>query len=119
MLMCPFYFWGKIEKTRDFLFSRVIEREYWHEIDLSSENSKLLFNNNYHRENLQKNHLMALPASNYKFKVNRYRRKRYEICSKLTIKTPERRQWRRSGVFANFEHVIDGWERCLRHSHLE
>ena len=22
-----------------------------------------------------------------------------EICSKLTIKTPERRQWRRSGVF--------------------
>ena len=29
-----------------------------------------------------------------------------EICSKLTIKTPERRQWRRSGVFfVNFEHI--------------
>ena len=42
-----------------------------------------------------------------------------EICSKLTIKTPERLQWRRPGVFivnleytcssvsiAKFEHVI-------------
>ena len=33
---------------------------------------------------------------------------------KLTIKTPERRQWRRSGVFTvNFEHVIAGWELSL------
>ena len=31
--------------------------------------------------------------------------KRCEICSKLTIKTPERRQWRRSGVFINFNHI--------------
>ena len=39
------------------------------------------------------------------FKVN-VRRARREICSKLTIKTPERRQWRRSGVFiVNFEHI--------------
>ena len=31
-------------------------------------------------------------------------RTRCEICLKLTIKTPERRHWRRSGVFiANFE----------------
>ena len=60
-------------------------------------------------------------------KVNdRNTRSRYEICSKLTIKTPEQRQWRRSGVFVvnfehishrvlsvsvvNFEHVIAGWE---------
>ena len=29
-----------------------------------------------------------------------------EICSKLTIKTPKRRQWRRFGVFiVNFEHI--------------
>ena len=29
-----------------------------------------------------------------------------EIYSKLTIKTLERRQWRRSGVFiVNFEHI--------------
>ena len=26
-------------------------------------------------------------------------KKRFEICSKLTIKTPERRHWRLSGVF--------------------
>ena len=43
------------------------------------------------------------PAGNYMFKVNnRNTRARYEICSKLTIKTPERR----SGVFiVNFEHI--------------
>ena len=28
-------------------------------------------------------------------------------CSKLTIKTPKRRQWRHSGVFIfNFEHIL-------------
>ena len=32
-------------------------------------------------------------------------RKRCEMCSKLTVKIPERRQWRRSGIFiVNFEH---------------
>ena len=35
--------------------------------------------------------------------------KGFEICSKLTIKTPERRQWRRFGVFiVNFEYVFAG-----------
>ena len=29
-----------------------------------------------------------------------------EICSELTIKIPERRHWRRSGIFiVNFEHI--------------
>ena len=48
-----------------------------------------------------------LPAGIYLFKVNnRNTRTRCEICSKLTINTPERRQWRRSGVFiVNFEHI--------------
>ena len=48
-----------------------------------------------------------LPAGNYMFKVsNRNTRTRCEICSKLTIKTPERRLWRRSGVFiVNFKHI--------------
>ena len=33
-------------------------------------------------------------------------RTRCEICSKLTIKTPERRYWHRSDVFiVNFEHI--------------
>ena len=30
----------------------------------------------------------------------------FEICPKLTIKTPERCQWRRSGVFiVSFQHI--------------
>ena len=56
---------------------------------------------------------------------NRNMRVRYETCSKLTIKRPEQRHWRRSGVFIvnfkpmsyivllflffNFEHVTVGW----------
>ena len=48
-----------------------------------------------------------IPAGIFLFKVNnRNTRTRCEICSKLTINTPERRQWRRSGVFiVNFEHI--------------
>ena len=49
----------------------------------------------------------SFPASNYKYKVNnRNTRARCKICSKLTLKTPERRQWLCSGVFAvKFEHI--------------
>ena len=41
------------------------------------------------------------------FKVNnRNTRARCEICSKLTIKTPERRHWHRSAIFiVNFERI--------------
>ena len=41
------------------------------------------------------------------FKFNsRDTKERCEICSKLTIKTPQRRQWRRSGVvIVKFENV--------------
>ena len=41
------------------------------------------------------------------FKVNnRNTRTRCEICSKLTINMPERRQWRCSGIFiVNVEHI--------------
>ena len=47
------------------------------------------------------------PASKYLLKVNnRNTRKNCEICLKLTIKTAERRHWRRSGAFiVNFEHI--------------
>ena len=47
-----------------------------------------------------------IPVGNYMFKVNnRNTRTRYEICSKLTIKIPERHR-RRSGIFiVNFEHI--------------
>ena len=47
------------------------------------------------------------PANIHLFKVNnRSTWKKCKICSKLTIKTPERRQWRRSGVLnVSFEHI--------------
>ena len=47
------------------------------------------------------------PAVIYVLKANyKNTRARCEICSKLTIKTPEQRQWCRSGVFVvNFEHI--------------
>ena len=39
---------------------------------------------------------------------NRNTRATCEICSKLIIKAPEPRQWRRSGAFVvNFEHISD------------
>ena len=51
--------------------------------------------------------LIIFPSGICLLKVNnRNTRTRCEICSKLTINTPERRQWRRSGVFiVNFEHI--------------
>ena len=68
-----------------------------------------------------------IPAGIYLLKVNnRNNRTRRQIYSKLTIKTPERRQWRRSTVFivnfeyilhlalvftVKFEHVIAGWDK--------
>ena len=42
----------------------------------------------------------ALPSRPFLFRVsNRNTRTMREICSKLTIKMLEQRQWRRSGVF--------------------
>ena len=50
---------------------------------------------------------LIYPAGIYMLQVNnRNTRTRCEICSKLTIKIPERRQWHRSGAFIfNFEHI--------------
>ena len=47
------------------------------------------------------------PANIYLFKVNnRDSRKRFGICSKLTIKVPEQRNWCSSGHFIiDFEHI--------------
>ena len=43
----------------------------------------------------------------YFFNVNnRNTRRRCEICSKLTIWTPVRRQWRLFGAIVNFEHIL-------------
>ena len=48
-----------------------------------------------------------IPSDIYLLKVNnRNTKTKCEICSKLTIKTPERRCWRPSAVFiANFENI--------------
>ena len=48
------------------------------------------------------------PANIYLLKVsNMNTRKRCEIYSNLTIKSPERRQWRRSGAFiVKLEHIL-------------
>ena len=53
----------------------------------------------------KKNRKKLIPVGNYMFKVdNRNTRTRCEICSKLTMKTQERRHC--SGVFiVNFEHI--------------
>ena len=52
--------------------------------------------------------ILCIPAGNYMFKANnRNNRTTCEICSKLTIKTPELRDWHRSGVFiVKFEHIL-------------
>ena len=51
--------------------------------------------------------MLCIPADNNKLEVNINTRARCELCSKLTIKRPERRQWRRSGFWiVNFEHIL-------------
>ena len=78
--------------------------------------SKILFSSVGHNEtilcalstytfNCYHNPLLPfIPAGINLLKVNNRNRARCEICSKLTIKTPE--QWRRSGVFiVKFEHI--------------
>ena len=54
-------------------------------------------------------------VSNYPLKVdNRNSRTRCEICSKLSIKTPERCQWRSSISINNFEQLNTGWVGALK-----
>ena len=70
--------------------------------------------------------VVTQPAFTYSKLTIKTLEQRCEICSKLTIKTSKRHQWRRFGVFivnfehilhlcsnasiVNFEHVIAGWE---------
>ena len=52
---------------------------------------------------------ITTPTIIYLFKVNKrnlIKGNRFDICSKLTIETPEWRHWRRSGIcIVNFEHI--------------
>ena len=63
---------------------------------------------NYPWKAISSLHATLNAANIYLFKVNnRNTRKRCEIYSKFTIKTPERHRWRHSGVFINnFEHIL-------------
>ena len=69
--------------------------------------SKKIFSNLKGYKDLLFSGYCYYPADIDMFKVNsRNTSTRCEICSRLTIKTPERRQWRRSGVFiGNFKHI--------------
>ena len=51
--------------------------------------------------------ISLFPAGIYLFKINNGNARTVcEICSELAIKTPEPRQWHRSGVFiVNFEQI--------------
>ena len=57
----------------------------------------------------------SIPGNIYLFKVkNRNTRKRREICSKLTRKTPERHHLRRFGVFiVNFKKISHLFSMCF------
>ena len=72
-----------------------------------SANEKLVLNEYNICLNACMHVLVMHPTGNNMFKVNnRNTRTRSEICPKLTIKVPERRQWRCSGAFiVNFEHI--------------
>ena len=59
-----------------------------------------------HEKSYESSFWEVIPASNYMFKVNnRNTRTKCEMCTNLTIKTPERLHWRRSVVFVIFVHV--------------
>ena len=46
------------------------------------------------------------PAGIYLLKVNNRNTRTSKACSNLTIETPDRRHWLRSGIFiVNFEHI--------------
>ena len=73
---------------------------------------KTMFSKALYYEDLSNNslHLILNPASVYLFKVNnRSTRKRCEICSKLTIKTPERCQWWNCSVMEAWDYYRDGY----------
>ena len=87
--------------------SKINTCEIW---DIPSRNFCFSFKNISYNSGVNLN-VLSQPAFTCS-KVNT--RTMCEICSKLTIKTPERRYWRYftpcSSIFiVNFEHVIVGW----------
>ena len=85
---------GKIaDKKEEFIFGNRTERCFYH--------FALFFN--FHQVCFKQYN----PVGNCMFKVsNRNTRARCEICSRLSLMTLEKLDWRRSGVFnVNFEHI--------------
>ena len=72
----------------------------------SRDFEKIVLNSSFNKDNVFQNWTVGF-VRHTMFEVNnRITRTRCEMCSKLTTKTPERRQWRRFGVFiVNFEHI--------------
>ena len=70
--------------------------------------SYILIKTSQHIDEIYHADYCYIPAGIYFLKVkDRNTRTSCEICPKLTIKTPERRQWRHSGVFiVNFGHIL-------------
>ena len=104
----PFCFvWFRARQT-DELLEELEREQYVLVIDKGHVSFKSLFSHNYTFFFSFNSYFIS--AGIYLLKVNnRNTRIRCEICSKLTIKTPERsqwRQWRGSGVcIVNFEHI--------------
>ena len=77
-----------------------IRYEYWKYFFSSNQANELLLNQ-------QQTVAILIPAAIYLFKVsNGNIRTIYEVCSKLTRKTPERFHWNYSGIYiTNFEQI--------------
>ena len=95
--------WLFSQNTLSWMFHRVLNTTLGI-IDILEETRRVL--NTRKRWN-KTNSRIKFPPGIYLLKVNnRNTRTRCDICLKLTIKIPERRHWRRSGVlFVNFEHI--------------
>ena len=91
-------------------FSFDFEATLWEKLDRDFEgaiNMILVIFLILYKEKIETNCLSLTLTGSYMFKVNnRNTRTNCEICSRLTIKTPERRHCRGFGVFiVDFEHI--------------
>ena len=95
-----------LSKVLDLRFPRLVfSRFFWcsRKSLRKSDYSSLAFS----RSSISIKMWKVFPSGIYLLKVNnRNTRTRCEVCSKLTLKIPERRQW---FLFVNFEQVIASW----------
>ena len=91
-----FSFWRRVVKTK------LGNREYLSILEQCCSESI-----RYLAISIAASYVYDFPANICLLKVNnRNTGKKCEICSKLTIETPERRAWRRCGIFiVDFEHI--------------